>query len=322
MATANYNFTTVSGTDAIDIESAINTPLTQIDTALKGVSDVSAVFPAICLGDSYLEGYNPGGNTTGWGNAIASITGMTVYNQYQGGLGFNSTAEALLRAAISSHPDAKSVIVGLGVNDRTTALATEITNVKSFINVCNNYPDIKFYIFPCIATGTVFTTGLFDVERACVKALQESDNPKGHIRVFTGCWTWTIDNEWAGSDQLHPTQIGINAIAASMVTALSGGDPTIPTASVDITIGDGTCRVIRVWNTIFGFFASVTKNDGEAFITIKNKQLWGDDFYGFAMSGSDGSQQTFNVKSGVPAPAYGKMTGGYGYFQYTINKEQ
>ena len=31
MATTNYNFTTISGTDAIDIVSAINTPLTEID---------------------------------------------------------------------------------------------------------------------------------------------------------------------------------------------------------------------------------------------------------------------------------------------------
>lgn len=321
MATANYNFTTVTGTDDIDIESAINTPLNQIDTALKGVSDVSAVFPAICLGDSYGEGYNPDGNTRGWCSVIGDITGQTVYPTYQGGLGFNPTAEARLKAAISSHHDAKSVIIGLGVNDRTTALASETANIKSFINVCNSYPDIKFFIFPCIAVGTVFTAGLFDVERACVEALKQSDNPNGHIRVFTGCWTWCIDNKYYGSDELHPTQEGQNAFAASMVDAIYGGDPTIPTASVDITVGGGKGSCRRVWNTIFGVFYGVTKNDGEAFITIKNKQLWGEDFFGFAVSGSNGSQMPFNVKSGVAAPAYSKMTGGYGNFQYMINKD-
>ena len=321
MATANYNFTTVSGTDEIDIESAINTPLNQIDTALKGVSDVSAVFPAICLGDSYGEGYNPDGNTRGWCAVIGDITDQTVYPTYQGGLGFNPTAEALLKAAISSHPDAKSVIIGLGVNDRTTALASETANIKSFINVCNSYPDIKFFIFPCIAVGTVFTNGLFDVERACVEALKQSDNPNGHIRVFTGCWTWCIDNEYYGSDELHPTQEGQNAFAASMVDAIYGGDPTIPTASVDITVGDGDCSCRRVWNTIFGFFTSVTLNDGEPFITIKNKQLYGNDYFGYAMNATNGNSMAFNVKNGKAAPAYGNMTGGYGNFEYVINHD-
>lgn len=321
MATANYNFTTVNGADSIDIESAINTPLNEIDSALKTVSDYTAVFPAICLGDSYAEGYNPDGNTRGWASVIGDITGQTVYPTYQGGLGFNPTAEALLKAAISSHPDAKSVIIGMGVNDRTTALASETANIKSFINTCNAYPDIKFFIFPCIAVGTVFTDGLFNVERACVDALKQSDNPNGHIRVFTGCWTWCIDNEYYGSDELHPTQEGQNAFAACMVDAIQGGDPTIPTATVDVTVGDGSCTCRRVWNTVFGVFYGVTKNDGEAFITIKNKQLHGYDYYGYAMSGSNGQQIPFNIKNGVVAPAYGNMTGGYGNFQYMIDKD-
>lgn len=41
MATTNYNFTTISGTDTIDIVSAINTPLTEIDAKLKEVADSS-----------------------------------------------------------------------------------------------------------------------------------------------------------------------------------------------------------------------------------------------------------------------------------------
>lgn len=41
MATTNYNFTTISGTDEIDIVSAINTPLSEIDAKLKEVADSS-----------------------------------------------------------------------------------------------------------------------------------------------------------------------------------------------------------------------------------------------------------------------------------------
>lgn len=41
MATTNYNFTTISGTDTIDIVSAINTPLSEIDNKLKEIADTS-----------------------------------------------------------------------------------------------------------------------------------------------------------------------------------------------------------------------------------------------------------------------------------------
>lgn len=39
MPTPNYNFPTINGSDAIDLVSAINTPITAIDTALKALSD-------------------------------------------------------------------------------------------------------------------------------------------------------------------------------------------------------------------------------------------------------------------------------------------
>lgn len=39
MATANYNFTELVGTNKINLVNDINTPLQQIDTALKGVAD-------------------------------------------------------------------------------------------------------------------------------------------------------------------------------------------------------------------------------------------------------------------------------------------
>lgn len=39
MATTNYNFTTINGTDPINLVNAINTPLQQIDTKLKEIAD-------------------------------------------------------------------------------------------------------------------------------------------------------------------------------------------------------------------------------------------------------------------------------------------
>lgn len=39
MPTPNYNFTTIAGTDQIDIVTALNTPLGQIDAELKKLSD-------------------------------------------------------------------------------------------------------------------------------------------------------------------------------------------------------------------------------------------------------------------------------------------
>lgn len=39
MGTTNYNFTTIQGTDPINIVNAINTPLQEIDTKIKEISD-------------------------------------------------------------------------------------------------------------------------------------------------------------------------------------------------------------------------------------------------------------------------------------------
>lgn len=41
MGTTNYNFTTIQGTDPINIVNAINTPLQEIDAKLKEISDAS-----------------------------------------------------------------------------------------------------------------------------------------------------------------------------------------------------------------------------------------------------------------------------------------
>ena len=39
MATPNYSFPTITGSDSIDLVSAINNPITAIDAALKQLSD-------------------------------------------------------------------------------------------------------------------------------------------------------------------------------------------------------------------------------------------------------------------------------------------
>lgn len=59
MPTTNYNFTTISGNDPIDIVTAINTPLQQIDTKLKEIADS---IPALSLekGTTYDDLKNNG----------------------------------------------------------------------------------------------------------------------------------------------------------------------------------------------------------------------------------------------------------------------
>lgn len=47
MPTTNYNFTTISGSDTIDIVNAINKPLQEIDTALKKIADSIPEIPEI-----------------------------------------------------------------------------------------------------------------------------------------------------------------------------------------------------------------------------------------------------------------------------------
>ena len=59
MATTNYNFTTISGTDPIDIVKAINTPLQEIDTKLKEIAD-SIQTLSLAKGSTYDDLKNNG----------------------------------------------------------------------------------------------------------------------------------------------------------------------------------------------------------------------------------------------------------------------
>lgn len=53
MPTTNYSFTTISGTDTIDIVNAINKPLQEIDTKLKEIADSIPEIPTFEKGTTY-----------------------------------------------------------------------------------------------------------------------------------------------------------------------------------------------------------------------------------------------------------------------------
>lgn len=58
MGTTNYNFTTIQGTDPINLVNAINTPLQEIDTKLKEISDSGANVNALVKRVEALEAEN------------------------------------------------------------------------------------------------------------------------------------------------------------------------------------------------------------------------------------------------------------------------
>ena len=58
MGTTNYNFTTIQGTDPINIVNAINTPLQEIDTKIKEISDASGNVTGLIKRVEALEAEN------------------------------------------------------------------------------------------------------------------------------------------------------------------------------------------------------------------------------------------------------------------------
>ena len=292
-------------TNAGEIE-ALNEKVDALELTEQNFPDEFA-----CIGDSYLDGYAASGTHTGWGDMIASYTGKTGYIYSQGGLGYDANALAKLNQCLSEHPSIPLVIIGLGVNNRTTTFNSIVDSVKSMLDVMVEHPNTKFHFFPCLVTGPHIGTGLLNVEKAVNQALAAHENP-GNIAITNNCWTWIIDDDdyFDHSDQLHPTQKGQNGIASAMICALKGGDPTIACAQVDFT-SSAVCQVTRIWNCIAFAVNGANATDGNAFLTIDNGCLNLATGYGTALEGSGGAVKNFNTNGYALKAAYGNMNKGY-----------
>lgn len=145
---------------------AITGDITNIQNALTALNGtVRGDRQIVFIGDSWQQGYNPGGNTTPFIDYVKSFyekldpgSTLTVYHEEYGGVGFyhvndGQTFRTLLETSILSVSDPDEitdVVVSGGYNDCFESYSNIKNAIGTFITRANTlYPNAKIWINPC-----------------------------------------------------------------------------------------------------------------------------------------------------------------------------
>ncbi len=218
-------------------------PLFNIDTRNELANNKNYVF----VGDSYLEGYSPDGNTTSFGERVKTILGLTNDNYkavYTGGYGFATTTSfADLVSGQAYNGYVTDVIVLAGYNDRTKTVAEITTGMTAFKEaVKTKYP------FANIKVGFV------------AKNTSQADIPNiqnGIGKYIQACgdsgitYITNIENSlynlstMMSSDGYHPNNTGQESIARALVSAIKFNSTDIDYPRTNITLTpSGDCTSV------------------------------------------------------------------------------
>lgn len=201
----------------------------------------------VFVGDSYLEGYSPDGDTTSFGERVKTILGLSTDNYkavYTGGYGFATSSNfTTLVNAQSYNSRVTDVIVLAGYNDRTKTQAEISTGMANFKEaVASKYP------FANIKVGFV------------AKSTSQSEQPNiqnGIDRYIKACgangitYLTNIDNalynlsSMMASDGYHPNDTGQEAIATALLTGIDGTSCTVTYPRTNVTLSpSGDCTSV------------------------------------------------------------------------------
>lgn len=188
----------------------------------------------ILIGDSYGEGYDPGGNNDGWCAYLLNM-GIRGISSYAGGSGFGLTpsdprapytllSNVTLPTGVTAN-DVKRIICAIGYNDFKANKTTVKTNLADFKTYANSvYPNAVVYI-GMIGYAWTNNENLIvgsDIS-ATVAAYGEACKDSGAVfmpqltAVLLGC------NGMSTADYKHPNAIGNQAIAKAIYSVLNGG---------------------------------------------------------------------------------------------------
>lgn len=245
ISSLNTRMTNAEG-DITTLQGTVSTNTTDINTLKGYIPKINASHVTdgtiICIGDSYLEGYSPDGNTTPWGTLIRQFLGKsanTVKNYADGGCGFvaqgnnSKRFDDLIQDAISdssfNNNDVSLVIIGGGWNDaRVDASVGQIvpyaTNCSTLIK--NNFP----YAHTVVA---FIGTSQSPETRVTYDKLYKAIMNYGYVAESLGMpYIYNIgiglkaSGNMFSSDGLHPNQEGQNNIARSLINYLGNGNTT------------------------------------------------------------------------------------------------
>lgn len=237
--TSGINITPITIEDMIHeiISSDLGSTITNIQndiTNLDNRVDKLEEEPfTILIGDSYGEGYDPGGNNDGW-CAYLLAKGIRGISTYVGGSGFylapsNVKAPQYLLDQITlptgvTAADVKRIVCCIGYNDFKQTNSDIIANIKTFVTHCNtNYPNAQVYIGMCGYAWTQNADSIIGQHISNTLSAYK-DGCAQTTAVFMNQTTAVIlgVNGLSTTDYKHPNATGNKAIADAIYAALHG----------------------------------------------------------------------------------------------------
>lgn len=287
--------TSISG-----IESDVSTVQQTLETVEGDVADLKAsvgkgemIDSLYVIGDSYLEGYNPEGSVTGFGNVIKRTLKVSTYKQdAQGGSKWDSSTAERITTAVNGYD---VLLIALGHNNMTSKNVTVSQHVADTLNKLETI-GYKGKVFLCstLATAKYTCQKMLEVDENIVLGMQTASYSFPCAFLANG-WSWLIDSaDYGTSDKgQHPKQAGQNLIAANIISGMYGGNTLNAAHSYGTS---GSVYVYRVMMNVVVQVLGAKGNDGTVvykpalpFNTI--------DTYFFVMQGNDGSTKNMSFKS-------------------------
>lgn len=282
------------------VTAASNTLQTSI-TAVEGdVAELKAqigksetIDSLFVIGDSYLEGYNPAGNVTGFGNVIKRTLKIANYHEdAQGGAKWDAATAARVTADVLNYD---VLLIALGHNNMTS----KTVNVSQYVAATLNKLQTLGYkgkVFLCstLATAKYTCQKMLEVDENIVLGMQAASYTFPCAFIANG-WSWLIDSDDFGTTDKgqHPKQAGQNLIAANIISGMRGGN----TLNAAHSYGNsGGVYVSRVMMNVIVNVLGAKGNDGT--VVYKPALPFNMvDTYFFVMQGNDGSTKNMSFKA-------------------------
>lgn len=282
------------------VATASNTLQTSIDTVKGDVDNLKAqigegetIDSLFVIGDSYLEGYNPDGNVTGFGNVIKRTLKVATYNEdAQGGAKWDATTAARITADVLNYD---VLLIALGHNNMTSKTVNVSQHVAATLNKLQTL-GYKGKVFLCstLATAKYTCQKMLEVDENIVLGMQAASYTFPCAFLANG-WSWLVDSDDFGTTDKgqHPKQVGQNLIAANIISGMRGGN----TLNAAHSYGNsGGVYVSRVMMNVIVNVLGAKGNDGT--VVYKPALPFNMvDAYFFVMQGSDGSTKNMSFKA-------------------------
>lgn len=245
------------------------------------------------IGDSYLEGYNPEGSVTGFGNVIKRALKVSTYKQdAQGGAKWDSSTAERITSDVLNYD---VLLIALGHNNMTSKNVAVSQHVAGTLNKLETL-GYKGKVFLCstLATAKYTCQKMLEVDNNIVLGMQTASYSFPCAFLANG-WSWLVDSaDYGTSDKgEHPKQAGQNLIAANIISGMYGGS----TLNASHAYGNsGGVYVSRVMMDVVISVLGAKGNDGT--VVYKPALPFNVvDTYFFVMQGNDGSTKNMSFKS-------------------------